>query len=75
MSTRDLQLVSDERGQVTAVIVPIETWKEITSQIETNYLLKSATMKRRLHEAMQDPKAVGFDDALQQAGVQASELE
>jgi hypothetical protein len=67
MSTRDLQLVSDDSGRITAVIVPIETWKEITSQIETNYLVKSTVMKRRLQAAMRGGDAVSFDDAIQNA--------
>ena len=75
MSSRELQLVSDEKGRVTGVLVPIETWKEITSQIETNYLLGSAAMKRRLQEAMADTDAVSMEEAIARAGVDKTELE
>ena len=46
-----LQYVSDEQGYAVGVIVPIELWREIESERETVYLLKSATMKKRLLEA------------------------
>jgi hypothetical protein len=36
-----------------AVIVPIELWREIESERETAYLLKSEPMKRRLLQAAQ----------------------
>jgi len=75
MSTRELQLVSDEGGKVTAVLVPIEIWRDISSQIETNYLLKSATMARRLKEAMSSAESVSLDSALAQSGIARSELE
>src|SRR6266550_4102509 len=47
----EIQYVSDESGEPTAVIVPIELWREIESEKETAYLLKSESMKRRLLEA------------------------
>ena len=35
-----IQVVSNEAGEPTAVIVPIELWREIASERETAYLLK-----------------------------------
>jgi PHD/YefM family antitoxin component YafN of YafNO toxin-antitoxin module len=46
-----LQFVSDAEGNPVSVIVPIELWREIESERETAYLLKSDAMKRRLREA------------------------
>jgi hypothetical protein len=74
MSMETIQLVSDERGDVTAVIVPIELWKDITSRVETNHLLASETMKRRLLEAMEDADSASFDDAMQRLGIAQDEL-
>ena len=48
MANTEIQIVSNESGEPTAVIVPIELWREIESERETAYLLKSETMKRRL---------------------------
>ena len=41
-----IQYVSDEAGQAVAVIVPIDLWREMESEKETAYLLKSDTMRR-----------------------------
>jgi hypothetical protein len=41
-----LQYVSDERGNITGVIVPIVRWREIQSEKETAYLFKSRAMNR-----------------------------
>ena len=53
MASVEIQIVSNEQGEPTAVIVPIELWREIESERETAYLLKSETMKRRILEAKQ----------------------
>jgi len=53
VSESDIQLVSNEAGETTAVIVPIELWLEILSERETAYLLNSETMKQRLLAAKQ----------------------
>ena len=47
----EIQYVRDADGKLISVIVPIELWREIESEKETAYLLKSETMKRRLLEA------------------------
>ena len=48
---RDIEYVSDEQGNLTAVLAPIKLWRDITSERETAYLLKSKAMRRRLLEA------------------------
>lgn len=53
MSEADIQLVTDATRQLTAVIVPIALWKEIASQRETAYLLKSGTMRQPLLQAVE----------------------
>jgi PHD/YefM family antitoxin component YafN of YafNO toxin-antitoxin module len=65
----DIQYVSDESGQPTAVIVPIELWREIESEKETAYLLKSENMKRRLLEAKQRQTGIPFEEAIEQLGI------
>ena len=59
----EIQYVSDESGQPTAVIVPIELWREIESEKETAYLLKSENMKRRLLEAKERQTGIPFEEA------------
>jgi len=65
----EIQYVSDESGQPTAVIVPIELWREIESEKETAYLLKSENMKRRLLEARERQDGIPFEEALEKLGI------
>lgn len=65
----DIQYVSDESGNPTAVIVPIELWREIESEKETAYLLKSENMKRRLLEAKERQSGIPFEEALEKLGI------
>ena len=53
MLDTEVQFVSNEAGEPTAVLIPIELWREIASERETAYLLKSPKMKQRLLDAMQ----------------------
>jgi len=65
----EIQYVSDETGNPTAVIIPIELWREIESEKETAYLLKSEAMKRRLTEATTREIGVPFEDAREKLGI------
>lgn len=47
----EVQYVSDAEGQVVGVIVPIDLWREITSERETAHLLRREAMRQRLLEA------------------------
>ena len=51
MTLSEIQIVSNENGEPTAVIVPIEMWREIESERETRYLLSSEAMKNRILDA------------------------
>ena len=53
MANAEIQIVTNEAGEPTAVLVRIELWREIESERETAYLLKSETMKQRLLAARQ----------------------
>jgi PHD/YefM family antitoxin component YafN of YafNO toxin-antitoxin module len=65
----DIQYISDESGNPTAVIVPIELWREIESEKETAYLLKNEEMKRRLLEAKDRQTGILFEEALEKLGI------
>ncbi|MFY9620910.1 MAG: hypothetical protein WAQ99_13950 [Pyrinomonadaceae bacterium] len=65
----DIQYISDESGNPTGVIVPIEIWREIESEKETAYLLKSETMKRRLLEAKERQTGIPFEEAREKLGI------
>ena len=69
MTGVDIQYVSNEGGEPTAVIVPISLWREIESEWETAYLLKSETMKRRLLQAKQRQQGLSLDQAVEKLGI------
>ena len=70
MSAESLvQYVSDADGNAIAVIVPIEVWREIESERETAYLLKSETMRKRLLEAKDRIGGISLDDARKKLGI------
>jgi len=64
-----IQYISDKNSNVTGVIVPIDLWREIESEKETAYLLKSVTMKKRLLEAKNRKEDIPFDKACEKLGV------
>lgn len=65
----DLQYVSDEEGNPTAVIVPIDVWREISSERETAYLLQSEAMKRRLLEARERREGMSLEEVRAKLGI------
>ncbi|MCG3153574.1 MAG: hypothetical protein DKINENOH_00164 [bacterium] len=69
MNPTTIQYVSDEKGSPTAVIVPIELWREIKSAKETAYLLRSKNMKQRLLAARKRKKGIAFDEARKKLGI------
>jgi antitoxin YefM len=69
MSLAEIQYVSDESGNTVAAIVPIELWREIESERETAYLLKSENMKRRLVEAKNRQEGISLDEACEKLGI------
>ena len=64
-----IQYISDEHNNITGVIVPIDLWREIESEKETAYLLKSEAMKKRLLEAKMRKEDIPFDDAMEKLGL------
>ena len=69
MESTAIQYVSDEQGHAVAVIVPIALWREIASERETAYLLRSETMKHRLLEARQRQDGIPFEEACEKLGI------
>jgi hypothetical protein len=49
--------------------VPIELWREIESERETAYLLRSAKMKERLLRAKGRDEGIPFEEALEKLGL------
>ena len=68
-TTDDLQYISDDTGNLTGVLVPIDLWNEISSELETTYLLKSEKMKQRLLEARNRNEGIPLEEALEKLGI------
>ncbi len=64
-----VQYVSDADGKTVGVLVPIKLWKEIESERETAYLLKSKRMKKRLLEALKRTEGISLEDARAKLGI------
>ena len=64
-----IHYVADENGIPVSVIVPIELWREIESERETAYLLKSPVMRQRLLEAKERSGGLTLEDARAQLGI------
>ena len=69
MSLTEIQYISDESGNTVGVIIPIDLWREIESERETAYLLKSENMKRRLLEAKERQDGIAIEDAREKLGI------
>ena len=69
MSSTEIQYISDESGNTVGVIIPIELWREIESERETAYLLKSETMKRRLLDAKERQDGIPLEEAREKLGI------
>lgn len=69
MANTEIQIVSSESGEPTAVIVPIELWREIEAERETAYLLKSEVMKERLLQAARRQTGLSFDAVVEKLGI------
>ena len=69
MDQHDIQYISDEEGNPTGVIVPIDLWHEIISERETAYLLKSEAMKQRLLQAKNRRDGIPFEMVREKLGI------
>ena len=69
MANAEIQFVSSEGGEPTAVIVPIELWREIESERETAYSLRSETIKDRLLPAALRQTGLSLEAAVEKLGI------
>ncbi|HIG73335.1 MAG TPA: hypothetical protein EYQ24_01760 [Bacteroidetes bacterium] len=74
MSDRSVQYVSTEAGEVTAVLVPIELWREIGVKLATSppapsHPLLLGKMRERLLKSRKRAGGTSLDDVLRQFGL------
>ncbi|MDJ0533372.1 MAG: hypothetical protein QNJ70_12880 [Xenococcaceae cyanobacterium MO_207.B15] len=69
MNPAEIKYVSDETGKTIEVIVPIDLWREIESERETAYLLKSEAMKQRLIQAKNRQEGISLEEVREKLGI------
>ena len=69
MAQEGIQYISDEEGEPTGVIVPIELWREIVSERETAYLLNSDAMIKWLLKAKNRDEGIPFEVVREKLGI------
>lgn len=69
METTDVEFLSDKEGKPVAVVIPIELWRDIESELETAYLLKSPAMKERLLKSMQSEGGMSLEEVRAKLGI------
>lgn len=67
--TPGLQYISDENGNAMGVIVPIDVWRELMSERETAYLLKSEAMKERFLAAKNRQDSIPLEEVRDKLGL------
>jgi hypothetical protein len=65
----EIQYVSDAEGTLVGVLVPIDLWREIASEREAAYMLKSDAMRQRLLDAKDRTKGISLEAAHAQLGI------
>ena len=68
-ATQKVQIVSDSNGNPTGVIVPIDLWREISSERETAYLLSSPAMRSRILTAIESQVGISLAEVKNQLGI------
>ena len=69
MKENKIQYITDEDGNTTGVIVPIDLWEAIISDEETSHLLDSEKMKKRLFQARERNTGFSIDEVRQKLGI------
>ncbi len=69
MESTKIKYISDEKGEIIEVILPIDLWRELESERETAYLLSSQTMRNRLTEAKNRQTGMSLEEVCEKLGI------
>ena len=61
-----IHYLTDEAGERQAAVVPIDVWQEISSWMETEYLLSNPAMRKHLMESAASAESIPWDEAMRQ---------
>ncbi len=65
----EVQYINDSSGKPVAVVLPIEFWRSLFPEDETDRILSSKIMKKRLLEAMQRNDGYSIEDVHEKLGI------
>lgn len=71
MEEADIKYISDENGNRTAVMIPIELCHEMRSEKETEYLLQNEAMKQRLLGAKSRQQGISLKVVYEKLGIRS----
>jgi PHD/YefM family antitoxin component YafN of YafNO toxin-antitoxin module len=63
------QYITDSKGDISSIVLPIEFWRRINCDDETEYLLQSEENKNRLMEALNRKEFITKEDAYARLGI------
>lgn len=66
---KEIQYVTDNNGNIKNVILPIEYWRRINADDETEYLLSSKRNKDRLLEALSRETTLSKKEVYERIGL------
>jgi PHD/YefM family antitoxin component YafN of YafNO toxin-antitoxin module len=66
--TNDIQYISNNNGEISGVVLPIDFWNKINCTDETEYLLQNKVNKKRLIESLNRDEEVSKDEAYERLG-------
>ncbi|MFW5973464.1 MAG: Txe/YoeB family addiction module toxin [Bacteroidota bacterium] len=71
----ELQYLTDADGSARAVVVPMESWRRLSSEMETFRLVHNSVMHGRIRTAMQRGTGISFDEGMRQIEYDAAGFE
>jgi len=65
----DVQYITDNQGVIKNVVLPIDFWRKINCEDETEYLLSSTKNKERLFEALNRTDSLSKEEVYARIGI------
>ncbi len=69
LETENIQYISNPEGETVAVVVPIQLWREIASELETKYLTNNKIMLERILEARKRTTGISLKKVCETFGI------
>lgn len=67
--TNGIQYISNDNGEISGVVLPIDFWNRINCNDETEYLLQKDKNKKRLIESLNREEELSKEEAYERLGL------